>query len=271
MKERKLYYSPSDITIEDRIEIGDLAVKWYSGIVSHEIAGLEDLGCTADRHESWITISNPRTKSMFLNRVINISCHNSQEIKDIFTSVGHSAFEINPFSLPYNVEEILLHLGAEHKLSSVVLGKELGDERTIPPSPFRLEIVDNEELTSSAFSVFSTFFLKQDEGMNDGEKRFVTNIQRGPHIVAFDDCQPIGMIGSIVYGEIASVYAGIINPHYRSGNDLSLTMALELERKLRLQGVNFIYYKSRNRAVVIGARMFLGLNHLYNERVYEKT
>lgn len=270
-KERHLYYDQNNIVVEGKSEASELAVKWYSKIISHELGGLASLGCTAERIRDWTVIHNAQQQeSTFLNRVVDICCHDQHSVADMYASVGHSTFEINLFSSPDNLEEILVQNGAAHKLSSIVLGKELPDNHPLPKTPFKIVAVTDENLAILTFPIFSTFFLKEGETCDEARQRFLVNISRGPHFVAFDGDIPIGMIGSTIINDVAGMYTGIIDPQYRTGNGLPIRMTIELERTLHAQGVSFVYCKSRNRAVVLGSKMFLGLKHLYNERVYEK-
>ncbi|OGM33037.1 hypothetical protein A2803_02885 [Candidatus Woesebacteria bacterium RIFCSPHIGHO2_01_FULL_44_21] len=91
----------------------------------------------------------------------------------------------------------------------------------------------------------------------------------GPHRVVLSNDTPIGMVGSVVIGDAATVYAGIIESHYRNTLVLDL-MRCELNNSLLEAGAPNIYMKTRNKAVNLYTQKFYGFKNIYNERVYER-
>jgi len=194
-------------------------------------------------------------------------------IRDRRSPQFRTSIVITPFTQPKNAEQILIGEGARHTLSSVVMGKELDPSSTLPSlsidEGFTFEVVlpgsPHEKLL---MSIFFPFFAKSEETEEDVAKRLAHNVKNGPHILALDGQKPVGMAGAIVFGEVASIYAGIIDEDYRNTRILD-RLALEMTNVLTEKGVNFVYIKSRNKGLLGYARRFFGFGHLYNERVYE--
>jgi hypothetical protein len=262
----QLYLDSRDITIEAKLP-SELARIKESCISEHEVTGLQRMGCDISCKEGYMSIShlNPLP---FYNRVVRLNTSHIDLDKLINEENRQFTIAINPFSIPRDAEEIIVTRGGNLYLSSIVLGRELLKPVELSqPSYDVVYVHEVSSLTDELFQIFSQFFIKNGETQSQGRERLLQNITKGSHILAIHNKKPIGMIGAIQIGEVASIYSGIVDEKYRTTKILE-DMGWRLFNLLIEDGVNFVYMKSRNRAVVYGVKRMFDLEHLYNERLY---
>lgn len=268
--ERDLYYSYDSIKLESRDNLSVFASRWYPRIIDHEINGLKSMGCQVDFGDSWTIVRNvERPVDSYYNRVLDIKGDDRESFVHLLDSLKYESVEITPFTSFRDIEDILQEKCFIHTFSSIVLGKELVRSTEVFKIPYKVKRIDNDSLEASALPIFRSFHKKAGESESTVAERFHNNLERGPHFVILDSDRCVGVGGAIVDGVVASVYAGAIKPSFRGGG-VGIRLASEIENELANNGVEFVYYKTRNRAVARGSRIYLGLRHLYNERVYGK-
>ena len=265
----QLYLSPSEIEIE-QIPLEEVIRKkeWFELIDTHELCGLEEMGCKIHLEKEATLIENSGTDLVFLNRVTNLNM--SEEMLSDFLDVipPKFSFVINPFTLPSNAIQILEKYGYRNSISSTVVGSEVPLDLESPAHDYELVDVkiDNADF-DDMFSVFSTFFLKPNEAQIVGRNRLAGNLNRGTHILVRQKGMPIGMVGTIDNNGISGIYCGIVLPEFRASNILSV-LAFELSQRVLAKGINRYYGKSRNRAFLFGLKRMFKFEHLYNEKTF---
>lgn len=268
---KRLYLNPKDLELESGNHHGR---QLYQRIIAHEISGLESMGCRVENQVGYIRVYSPESKQhlAFLNRIIaiNTDTEHLRDVANLIKSLHDTpvSFEISPYTKPSCTEEILKNEGFRHVLSSDVLGKELTSTEQLPGTPFEIKRITDSKSANDLYHVFSKFFLKDGETESEARERLRHNLAHGPHLIVYLDNRPVGMTGGIIFEDMASAYAGYIDPEFRRTN-VVLRLTKELCRELFKDGARYVYFKSRNRAVIYGGKIFLGLKHLYNERIYE--
>lgn len=272
-RQENLYYLPDEVEIRDQ-DANETSLGWYAILLAHEIAGLESLGCNVTMHPNWVMTSKTEgAPNPFYNRVLSL-CTSEEEFTGLLNILkahnGRTAIVVNPFTLPKNSTELLSAFGAHHALSSVVLGKHLREPHHNSPATEAIIYGLNysNDHGRPALELFAQFFAKNQETMEETEQRLLHNLQQGHHFLAIIQGEVVGLIGSVVFGNTASIYAAAISESHRSTNILD-SLSWRLSNALYEQSVKFVYLKSRNRAAIGYARKLQGFDHLYNERVYE--
>ncbi len=263
---RENYYDKAEIKLKEVVP-NEGILEWSQRITSHELSGLELMGCCVENKESGLISTYHDNRIVFFNRTIGVSIDNVPlaNVEPLPREVIVSSF----IKKPKKVELYLENTGWDHTLSSIILVTRLDSKLQAPDVSFRFEDVKSDTNFKEGFSVFSSFFMKPDEALSDTRSRFSHNVKHGPHKVAFRETEPIAMVGSIVIGDTATIYSGIVDNRYRNTKLLDAMLCC-LNGSLISEGVSYIYMKTRNRAVSLYAQRFYGVEHIYNERVYEK-
>lgn len=271
-RRENLYYLPGEIQVRERDKHA-FASQWYSKVLTHELAGLRSLGCDVDISPEWTIVrKDEQRSSAFYNRVLDV--HTSPEnlvalLKSLKMPDVKTSIIVNPFTLPNNSESVLTQYGAKHVLSSVILGKDIKQHDSVNTCEVDIaNLSPNQKGWGQAINLFAEFFAKTNETENEIEERLRHNISRGLHLFATLRGEPAGLIGVVVFGDTASIYAAAVPEHFRNTRTLS-ALSQRLSIALFEQGITSVYLKSRNRGAIGYAQRFQGLRYLYTERVYE--
>ena len=263
---KEIYYDKSDIKLEEHTATSETQF-WFQNITEHEVAGLELMGSKIVRYPNGLISTFHDNDTFFFNRTIGI---NNQNIGAALTEHRPRELVIPSFiTKGKDIEDGLLTDEWLHSLSSIVLVSKLDKKIEVPDIPFKITPIDSKETFESGFEIFSSFFLKSGELVDEAYLRFTHNVNQGPHRIILDGNKPIAMIGSIVIGELATIYSGIIDSEYRNTQVLD-SMRSEMSNTLLDQGIVNIYMKTRNKAVNLYTQRFFAFKNIYNERIYEK-
>jgi len=262
---KELYYDKTEIGLDKPSPV-EICQRWSDRILKHELAGLKLLGCDIHYDDNGLISTLHSSQSFFLNRTLGVTKGNldSLELKSLPRSVVVPSFTPDATQ----IELSLIGREWQHSLSSIIMVSDI-ERKPYPDTQYTIQDVDQNAHFEEAFAIFASFFIKADETTEQAQERFRHNTQHGPHKVIFDGNMPVAMVGSIVAGDIATLYSGIIEEKHRGSNILPLISAAMSEALLD-QRVASIYMKTRNKAVALYGQRFHKFVHLYNERVYEK-
>jgi len=266
--ERSLYFKPNELELDQvGIDIGVIS-EWNERISIHEQYGLEKMGATVTKHFGYTEITHTNDSS-FLNRITEVSMEEEDFGLLLDNLPKNYSVILNPLSRPRNAMDILVSKGLENTLSSTVTGGLVPNKFEVKAKVF--DVLNIGDAASQDFiefySLFSSFFLKPGESIEEGRVRVAGNLKNGTHLLLRKDHVPAGIVGTIDIKDTSSIYCGIVSPEYRASS-IYQEMASALCNEVNKKGIKYYYGKSRNRGYLFGLRIMFGFNHLYNEKVF---
>lgn len=249
------YYAPDEITLYSSEEWD----RHFMQILQHEIAGLLSLW----GKQRWREIKNEtHTWSPFYNRIY-------------FKKKGDIPrnYKWSVICNPYLIEDTIWFTESfEHCQSSLVFWQELAcltisDVDTLTRTVQTVSL--NQDFSFNDYlSLFGLFFKKKDEGNEALKNRLKANIQKGTHLVLYDNQKPVWIVWVIELNRIASIYSFLILP-WQSDIHAHRVLWNLLIKHLKWKGdIDFVYLKTRNKAVELFLKKYTNMKFLYSEHIY---
>ena len=258
MVSNEKYYKPNEIKLSSSL----YWEKYFKEIIQHEIYWLLSLGC---EEKDFQLTNKQHPDSPFHNRI-----YITQDAK-IPLKYKWSLI-VNP--LLVNGTTIDDQRFA-HKLSSIVLWQELkhlsNSDLIYSSKTIQFSDKNNFHFFHDYLKLFSSFFGKIWESQQLIEKRLQENLTKGTHIILYDKWNPTGIIWTIEYNRIASIYTFLIIPWHTTIQNHRI-LRYNLIKELKTKGtIDFVYLKTRNKAVDLLLRRYSEMEFLYSEHIYHET